>query len=103
MGFIMSTNISLFLIALLMGLGCAQDEQDKEAVTDSPIVVDPDFNEDGVLSIMVIGTTGSISGAEPFSPDLMAEELQLILSADELINIDVQVVAEEEERGNARD
>ncbi len=91
----MSTTLSLFFTVSLTVMGCAQEQQNKDSATLALIDVDPDVNGDGLLNIMVIGTTSSISGAEPFSPELIAEELQGILSADESINIEVKVVAED--------
>ncbi|MFT5265384.1 MAG: hypothetical protein ACI9XO_002780 [Paraglaciecola sp.] len=63
----------------------------------NPIVnnVTTDLNGDGTINILVIGTNSSINGAEAFSPDQIAVELQNILSADNSISIDVNVVAED--------
>ncbi len=56
----------------------------------------PDVNGDGVLNILVIGTSSSIrEGAEAFSPDSIAAELQSILSGDPSLSLDVNVVAED--------
>lgn len=57
--------------------------------------VNLDFNGDGEINILVIGTNRSISGGEAFSPNQIAAELQSILSADPTISITVNVVAED--------
>lgn len=54
-----------------------------------------DLNGDGTINILVLGTNSSLNGAEAFSPDQITEELQNILSADNAISIDVNVVAED--------
>ena len=55
----------------------------------------PDLDEDGTLNILVIGTNRSIQeSAAAFSPDEVAMELQRILSADESLALNVNVVAE---------
>jgi len=56
---------------------------------------DIDVNGDGTINILVLGTNGSINGSEIFSPNQIVEELQNILTADEAITIDVNVVVED--------
>ena len=56
---------------------------------------DMDINGDGTLNILVLGTNSSFNGGETFSPDLISNELQSILSADESLTINVNVVAED--------
>ncbi len=53
-----------------------------------------DINGDGVLNILILGTSSSINGTEAFSPNQIAQELQSILSADASITTDVNVVTE---------
>lgn len=58
--------------------------------------IDPDLNEDGTLNILVLGTTRSIQfGADPFSPNQVAAQLQNILDADDAVSTEVNVVAED--------
>ncbi len=56
---------------------------------------DMDINGDGTLNILVLGTNSSFNGGEAFSPDLISNELQSILSADESVTVNVNVVAED--------
>jgi len=53
-----------------------------------------DLNGDGTINILVLGTNSSLNGAEAFSPNQITEELQNILSSDNAISINVNVVAE---------
>ena len=60
-----------------------------------PEAVNPDINGDGTVNILVIGTNQPIrDGAEAFSPDAIATELQNILSQDATLDAQVNVVAE---------
>ncbi len=56
----------------------------------------PDLNEDGVLNILVIGTSQSIEdGGEAFSPVQIADALSRILTDDPEHELDINVVAQD--------
>jgi hypothetical protein len=57
--------------------------------------VELDINGDGTLNILILGTNSSINGTETFSPNQISEELQNILSTNENLSIDVNVIAED--------
>ena len=58
--------------------------------------VQPDTNEDGQLSILVIGTSVSLQeGADPFSPHPIADHLRNILTQDASVDLSINVVAED--------
>jgi hypothetical protein len=54
-----------------------------------------DVNGDGVLNILVLGSNKSINGSGAFSPDLISQHLQSILSNDSEITLEVNVVEED--------
>ncbi|MEM6772843.1 MAG: hypothetical protein AAF597_19855, partial [Bacteroidota bacterium] len=53
-----------------------------------------DFNGDGAINILIIGSTNSINGGQAFAPAQIATELEDILSADPSVDLPVNVVAE---------
>ena len=57
--------------------------------------VSPDFNEDGSINILVLGTNTSINGGSGFSPDQLSVELNNILNGDPNISGEVNVVSED--------
>ena len=75
---------------------------DSATVTDSTgpadtgtAYIDPDFNGDGALRILVLGTNQSLDRSTGFSPDQIAVELQHIFTADAAAPADVHVSAED--------
>lgn len=84
---------ALILVMFFMFVvGCKKDSQTDPVINST----NGDVNGDGIINIMVIGTSKSIkSGAEAFSPNSIATELQSILLADNSISFDVNVVAED--------
>lgn len=71
-------------------------ESSDDSDTDGTEPLDPDLNGDGTINILVLGTSQSIEqGAEAFSPDQVAAELQSILASDGAIDLEVNVVAED--------
>jgi hypothetical protein len=72
------------------------DSGTDESGDDGGETPDPDVNGDGTINILVLGTNQSIEqGAEAFSPDQIAAELQSVLSADSSIAENINVVAED--------
>lgn len=57
--------------------------------------VNMDINGDGQVNILILGTNNSINGTDTFSPNLIASELQNILSEDLNNSIDVNVISED--------
>ncbi|MFK8001591.1 MAG: hypothetical protein AB8H86_18495 [Polyangiales bacterium] len=55
----------------------------------------PDFNGDGEVNILVLGTTRGVRGGDEFAPGNVAVELESILRADPEITMPVSVVAED--------
>ena len=54
-----------------------------------------DINGDGSLNILILGTNNSINNTDIFSPNLIANELQSILSADGTHTLNVNVISED--------
>ena len=95
----MNKMIFIFSLSLFMLGGCktdlqSGDKRSKDSASER-VYVDPDFNGDGVLNILVLGTNSSFNGSDPFSPDQTSQELLNIFSSDAEINIDVNVVAQD--------
>ena len=55
----------------------------------------PDFNGDGSVNILIIGTTSSINGSNGFSPEPIAESLKQILDGDVSWTGDVNIASED--------
>lgn len=79
-------SILFFLLLLMLSLSITRPNSNDGNL---------DFNGDGEINIMVIGTNNAINGGEEFSPDQIAAELQNILAADPAITLNVNVVAED--------
>ena len=69
------------------------DTQEIDPFEPSPY--DPDINQDGALSILILGSRLSVGGGQPFSTDAMTQELQSIFESDSLIDLDI-IVKEED-------
>ncbi len=56
----------------------------------------PDFNDDGEVNILIIGTSSAVrGGSDPFAPTAIARELESILLGDSELSLPVSVVAED--------
>ncbi|MFK7984612.1 MAG: hypothetical protein AB8I08_01190 [Sandaracinaceae bacterium] len=56
----------------------------------------PDFNGDGTVNILVLGTSRPVrGGSDAFTPDAVASELESILNGDGALTLPVSVVAED--------
>jgi hypothetical protein len=90
------------LMATLLG-GCNDpkspangDSAAQDSAEDSGTdVIDPDFNGDGALNILVLGTNQSMDEGTSFSPDQIAAELEALFAADDTAPEDVRVVAKD--------
>ena len=102
----MNHTPNIFLLTALILTGCQTDNADKETNDTSDTAdtsdsstdaeyVSPDFNADGNINILVLGTNSSINGGQGFSPDQIAIELNNILDGDTNISSEVNVVAED--------
>lgn len=98
----MKRPLHLFLVAALTS-GCAGGDDEKSTAdpdggdsgeTDSE-PIDPDFNGDGALNILVLGTNQSMDDQTAFSPDAIAAELATLFAADGGAPPDLQVVSED--------
>jgi hypothetical protein len=97
----MTRALPLFLMASLLG-GCAGGDDPKSPADGDPdtddssgTYTDPDYNGDGTLTILVLGTNESMDGRTAFSPDPIAAELEALFTADGAAPPDVQVLAED--------
>lgn len=83
-------------IGLLLCFGCVEDKVHDDSGSPANVQdFDPDVNGDGSVHILVLGSSISIDGSQSFSPVQIAEELRSILSADPMMALDVQVIAED--------
>ncbi|MEC8422686.1 MAG: hypothetical protein VX000_02850 [Myxococcota bacterium] len=57
--------------------------------------IDPDFNGDGALAILLLGTSQSIDGRSSFSPGPVAAALEVLFTADETAPDSLMIVAED--------
>lgn len=85
-------TILLFAISYILTTGFSLDN-----TVINPIIsnANPDINGDGTINILVLGTNSSINNTATFSPNQIVIELQNILSSDDAISMDVNVVAED--------
>ena len=103
----MTRTLHLPLLATLLA-GCAgKDDPDPAGGPDPDVAdssgtgggstapVDPDFNGDGALHILVLGTNQSMDGQAGFSPDAIATELEALFAADADAPESIGVVAED--------
>lgn len=91
--YLSSCSALILVMAFLFMVGCKEEDEAVDKEPEEINTIDPDVNGDGALNILVIGTNSSINGAEAFSPDQIAEELENILTAD--VSISVNVTAED--------
>jgi len=86
----------LAVLLLVLTLGCKKDTLEKEVLEEESLdqsVFNADFNKDGKVNILILGTNKSIkSSSEAFSPNQIAVELKNILSND--ATSDINVVSE---------
>jgi len=79
----------------------AEDSSDTDTDADSgdadtgASAVDPDFNGDGMLRVLVLGTSRSVESGVSFAADELAGQLETLFLADEDAPDDVRVVAED--------
>ena len=89
-------NTVLSIIFTIFG-GCDQSKSsiDSANIDLEPNVYNPDVNQDGALSILILGSSRSIGGGQPFATDVVAQELRSIFESDSSIDLDI-IVKEED-------
>lgn len=96
----MSRMLYFAVITAIALSGCQNDLSTQDTSEGPPpsgvdSVVSPDFNGDGSINILVLGTSASVDGQGGFSPDQIAAELYSILDGDPQTTGDVNVVSED--------
>ena len=77
-----------------IGLTDTSEDTDSSDTSSNDDYVNPDFNSDGNINILVLGTRASIVSGQPFLPETIASELGSILEGDSNIIGEVNVVSE---------
>jgi len=86
----MNKILTISLLALFLILSCSKDDPPEESTTSVDVV------EDGKLNILILGTSKSYSStSSEFAPNKIAQELEHILSQDNSLELDINVVSED--------
>lgn len=86
----MNKILTISLLALFLILSCSKDDPPQEGTTSVDVV------EDGKLNILILGTSKSYSStSSEFAPNKIAQELEHILSQDNSLGLDINVVSED--------
>ncbi|WGH76907.1 hypothetical protein P8625_07120 [Tenacibaculum tangerinum] len=98
----MYKKVILLLVIVVFMLSCSKQDAPIDETPPTEPEIPPtetttlDLNDDGKLNILILGTSNSInSSSSGFASDKIAIELQNILSNDESVTLDVNVVSED--------